>query len=86
MRRYGPEPGQSASFKAISESGLQTVTKEGTVGRGYQVEKIKADLLIIGSEGAGCMAAIGAGNEAISILMVTKGLWGRSGATVAGGS
>lgn len=48
------------------------------------VELRKTDLLIIGSEGAGCMAAIGAESFPVSVLMVTKGQWGRSGATVTG--
>lgn len=50
----------------------------------YKIEKKKTDLLIIGSEGAGCMAAIEAEHRNISMIMVTKGQWGKSGATVTG--
>ncbi len=52
------------------------------MARGWlPLERRKTDLLIIGTEGAGCMAAIGAEGIPVSVLMLTKGQWGRSGAT-----
>jgi succinate dehydrogenase/fumarate reductase flavoprotein subunit len=50
----------------------------------YSVDRLATDLLIIGSEGAGCMAAIAAEESKLQVLMVTKGQWGKSGATVTG--
>ncbi len=54
------------------------------VNRQFPVERLRTDLLIIGTEGAGCMAAIGAEDPNLAITMVTKGQWGKSGATVTG--
>ncbi len=54
------------------------------VNRKFPIESIRTDLLIVGAEGAGCMAAIGAEDPNLSITMVTKGQWGKSGATVTG--
>ncbi len=48
------------------------------MNRQFPVEKMRTDLLIIGAEGAGCMAAVGAEDPNLSITMVTKGQWGDS--------
>jgi len=45
---------------------------------------IETDVLIIGSGGAGCCAAIEASNYDVSVTIVTKGLFGKSGATLCG--
>jgi len=45
----------------------------------------KADVLIIGSEGAGARAAIQAHEQGAQVLMVTKGRMARSGATITAG-
>ncbi len=47
---------------------------------------LEADLVIVGSEGAGSTAAIEAGRRGLSVLMITKGGngLGRSGATITG--
>jgi fumarate reductase (CoM/CoB) subunit A len=49
------------------------------------LEKIKIDLLVIGSEGAGAKIAIETHGKGIEMAMVTKGICGRSGATVTAG-
>jgi fumarate reductase (CoM/CoB) subunit A len=49
------------------------------------LEKIKVDLLVIGSEGAGAKIAIEAHQDGIDTLVVTKGVFGRSGATLMAG-
>ena len=49
------------------------------------IENIKVDLLVIGSEGAGAKIAIEAHQDGIETLVVTKGVFGRSGATVIAG-
>ena len=43
-----------------------------------------ADVLIIGSEGAGARAAIAARDAGADVLVVTKGRFGKSGATITG--
>lgn len=45
-------------------------------------EIIKTDVLIVGSEGAGARAAIEAASRGVSVLVTTKGIIGKSGATV----
>jgi succinate dehydrogenase/fumarate reductase flavoprotein subunit len=49
------------------------------------VNEIKIELLVIGSEAAGAKAAIEAQDEGADVLVVTKGLVGRSGNTVMAG-
>lgn len=46
----------------------------------------ETDVLIIGSEGAGARAAIGAAEKDASVLIVTKGRMGKSGATLMAGA
>ncbi len=48
-------------------------------------QEIKTEVLVIGSEAAGAKAAIEAQEEGIDVLMVTKGLVGRSGDTIVAG-
>src|SRR4030042_6097416 len=55
----------------------------GTESAGWQ--EIKTEVLIIGSEAAGAKAAIEAQEEGADVLVVTKGLVGRSGNTVMAG-
>jgi len=43
---------------------------------------VETDVLVIGSEGAGCRAAIAAADAVASTVVVTKGYMGRSGATL----
>jgi succinate dehydrogenase/fumarate reductase flavoprotein subunit len=43
---------------------------------------VETDVLVIGSEGAGCRAAIAAADAGASTVVVTKGCMGRSGATL----
>lgn len=45
---------------------------------------LETDVLIIGSEGAGARAAIAAYDAGAQVLVVTKGRFGRSGATITG--
>src|SRR4030067_1922136 len=45
---------------------------------------IKTDVLIIGSEGAGARAAMGAHDSRTEVLLLTKGRFGKSGATITG--
>lgn len=47
-----------------------------------EYREIKTDVLIIGSEASGAKAAIEAQEEGVDVLVVTKGLMGRSGDTV----
>lgn len=47
--------------------------------------ELKADVLVIGSEAAGAKAAIEARSHGASVLLVTKGVMGRSGSTVTAG-
>lgn len=49
------------------------------------IEKIQVDLLVIGSEGAGAKIAIEAHADGIETLVVTKAIFGRSGATLMAG-
>jgi fumarate reductase (CoM/CoB) subunit A len=49
------------------------------------IEEIKTEILIIGSEAAGAKAAIEAQDEGAGVLVVTKGLVGKSGNTVMAG-
>ncbi len=49
-------------------------------------QEIKTDVLIIGSEAAGAKAAIEAQEEGADVLVVTKGLVGKSGNTVMAGA
>jgi succinate dehydrogenase/fumarate reductase flavoprotein subunit len=44
----------------------------------------ETDVLVVGSGGAGCCAAIEATKHDVSVTLVTKGLLGRSGATLTG--
>ena len=44
------------------------------------------DVLIVGSEGAGARAAIGAADEGLQVIIATKGRVGRTGATVTAGA
>jgi succinate dehydrogenase/fumarate reductase flavoprotein subunit len=45
-------------------------------------EVVKTDILIVGSEGAGARAAIEAAGRGASVIVTTKGVIGKSGATV----
>ena len=45
---------------------------------------LRTDVLIIGCEGAGARAAIAAHDSGADVLMITKGRFGRSGATITG--
>ncbi len=45
---------------------------------------LRTDVLIIGSEGAGARAAIAAHDSGADVLLVTKGRFGKSGATITG--
>jgi len=47
--------------------------------------EIKTDVLIIGSEASGAKAAIEAQEEGVDVLVVTKGLMGKSGDTILAG-
>ena len=49
------------------------------------VEEIRTGVLVIGSEAAGAKAAIEAQDEGADVLVVSKGLVGRSGNTVMAG-
>jgi succinate dehydrogenase/fumarate reductase flavoprotein subunit len=49
-------------------------------------EVVDIDVLIVGSEGAGAMAAIEASKSKLRIAVVTKGRFGKSGATLTGGA
>jgi len=49
------------------------------------VKEIETEVLVIGSEGAGAKASIEAQEEGAEVLVVTKGLSGRSGSTVMAG-
>ena len=48
-------------------------------------KKIKTDILIIGSGGAGLRAAIEVAKNDVQVLVVTKGIFGKCGATVTAG-
>ena len=50
-----------------------------------EIQEIKADVLIIGSEAAGAKAAIEAQEEGADVLVITKGVVGKSGNTVMAG-
>ncbi len=50
------------------------------------IPEIKVDVLIIGTEAAGAKAAIEANIKGLKVLAVTKGVMGRSGATVMAGN
>jgi fumarate reductase (CoM/CoB) subunit A len=52
---------------------------------GGTMKEIKADVLIIGSEAAGAKAAIEAQDDGADVLVVSKGLVGKSGNTVMAG-
>ena len=45
-------------------------------------EEIRCDVLVIGTEGTGARASIEAAEQGVDVLAVTKGLLGRSGATL----
>ena len=47
---------------------------------------VETDVLVIGSEGAGCRAAIAVADAGASTVVVTKGCMGRSGATLMAGA
>jgi len=47
---------------------------------------LKADVVIVGSEGAGARAALEAASAGADVLMITKGLFGASGATITAGA
>ena len=47
-------------------------------------DAIKTDILIVGSGGAGSTAAIAAAKNGLNITIVTKGFFGKCGATVTG--
>lgn len=47
-------------------------------------ETVTSEVLIVGSQGAGTRAAIAATAEGADVAMVTKGRWGKDGATVTG--
>ena len=49
-------------------------------------QEIKSEILILGSEAAGAKAAIEAQEEGADVLVLTKGLVGRSGNTVMAGA
>jgi len=49
------------------------------------VQEVKTEILVIGSEAAGAKAAIEAQEEGADVLVVTKGLMGKSGDTVMAG-
>jgi len=46
----------------------------------------EADVLVVGSEGAGARAAIGASDQKVKVIIATKGRIGRTGATVTAGA
>ena len=46
----------------------------------------KTDVLVIGSEGAGSRAAVAASEQGVEVIMVTKGLFTKSGATITAGA
>ncbi len=50
------------------------------------INELKVDVLIIGTEAAGAKAAIEAHTEGVKVLAVSKGAMGRSGTTVMAGS
>jgi fumarate reductase (CoM/CoB) subunit A len=54
----------------------------GLSTRGFDLQQIRADLLIVGSGAAGFMAAIRAAQEGCPVLLIDKQLPGRSGCTV----
>lgn len=54
-------------------------------GENVAGQEIKAEVLIIGSEAAGAKAAIEAQEDGADVLVVTKGLVGKSGTTVMAG-
>src|SRR3972149_11858778 len=58
----------------------------GTVSGIAGIEEIKTEVLVIGSEAAGAKAAIEAQDEGAEVLVITKGLVGKSGNTVMAGA
>ncbi len=46
------------------------------------IERIQADVLVVGSEGAGARAAIELAGEGKKAILTTKGLMGGSGVTL----
>lgn len=50
-----------------------------------KVREIKTDVLVIGSEASGAKAAIEAQEEGVDVIVVTKGLAGKSGDTILAG-
>lgn len=48
-------------------------------------EQMSADVIVIGTGGAGCMAAIGALEEKADVLIVDRGVFTRSGSTITAG-
>lgn len=49
-------------------------------------EVLRADVLVVGSEGAGARAALAAAEAGADVLIVTKGRFGGSGATITAGA
>lgn len=47
---------------------------------------VETDVLVVGSEAAGARAAIEASRLGVKVVLVTKGRWGRSGATITAGA
>lgn len=50
--------------------------------KGTENQVLSCDILVIGSEGAGARAALEAADQGMDVLVVTKGVIGRSGATL----
>ncbi len=53
--------------------------------RNTGISEVACDILVIGSEAAGAKAAIEAGEEGADVLVVSKGLVGKSGTTIMAG-
>lgn len=47
---------------------------------------LKTDVLVIGSEGGGARAAVAASESGVEVIMVSKGLFTKSGATITAGA
>lgn len=52
----------------------------------HSIEYLKADVLVVGSEGAGARAALEAVKNNADVIMISKGYFGGSGATVTAGA
>lgn len=52
------------------------------MGENHDLRRLKTDVLVVGSEGAGARAAIAAAEAGARVLMATKALFGKGGATL----